>query len=109
MEKWLVPKKKKVALIPWAVWQLGKISLALEFEEILVVDAGLMLPEEEMLGIGCVIPDIPFSWKKEDPEVVLTHGHEGHIGAHLSLRDWRCLFMERLTMGLVQSKLLKRI
>ncbi|MGI6143663.1 MAG: ribonuclease J [bacterium] len=106
-------KRKRVALIPLGGFgELGKNMLALEFEgEILVVDAGLMLPEEEMLGIDCVIPDISFLLEKKEKVrgIVLTHGHEDHIGAlPYILRDLAVpVYGTPLTMGLVQSKLLE--
>ena len=65
-------KKKGCSHSPGRFWRTGENMLALEFEgEILVVDAGLMLPEEEMLGIDCVIPDISFLLEKRRRSGVL--------------------------------------
>jgi len=106
-------KRKKLSVIPLGGFgELGKNMLALEFAgEILVIDAGLMLPEEEMLGIDCVIPDISFLLEKKDKVlgIVLTHGHEDHIGAlPYILRDLAVpVYGTPLTIGLVRSKLLE--
>ncbi|PYQ11593.1 MAG: ribonuclease J [Acidobacteria bacterium] len=77
--------------------------------EILVVDAGLMFPEEEFLGVDFVIPDIQYLFQraKKVKGIVLTHGHEDHIGAvpylYEALRA--PLVGSDFTLGLVQAKL----
>ncbi|NLJ34053.1 MAG: ribonuclease J [Firmicutes bacterium] len=86
--------------------------LAIEYDgEILVIDAGLMLPEEEMLGIDCVIPDISFLLENKEKVkgIVLSHGHEGHIGAlPYILGDLSVpVYGTPLTLGLVGDKLLE--
>ncbi|MHB8758055.1 MAG: ribonuclease J [Bacillota bacterium] len=90
--------------------EIGKNLLVVETEdEIVVVDAGLTFPEEEMLGIDIVIPD--FSYLTDNAHrvkgIVLTHGHEDHIGAlpYLLPRLRVPVYGTRLTLGLVRGKL----
>src|ERR1700751_5264676 len=78
-------------------------------EDILVIDAGMMFPEAELLGVDIVIPDI--SYLKQNREhvraIVLTHGHEDHIGAlPYILRDLNVpVFGTRFTLALVRKRL----
>ncbi len=92
---------------------LGEVGInmwALEWErKLLVVDAGLMFPQEDMLGIDLVLPDISYL-TQTDREVVgifLTHGHEDHIGGlPFALKKLNVpVFGTRLTLGLVKPKL----
>jgi len=92
---------------------LGEVGInmwALEWErKLLVVDAGLMFPQEDMLGIDLVLPDISYLIQT-DREVVgifLTHGHEDHIGGlPFALKKLNVpVFGTRLTLGLVKPKL----
>lgn len=89
---------------------IGKNMLVLEYgEALLVVDAGLMFPDEEMLGIDLVLPD--FHYIVENRErvlgIILTHGHEDHVGAlpYLLKEVDTPVFGTRLTLALVNSKL----
>jgi ribonuclease J len=78
-------------------------------EDILVVDAGMMFPESELLGVDLVIPDI--AYLKQNREhvraIVLTHGHEDHIGAlQYILRDLNVpVYGTRFTLALVKKRL----
>jgi ribonuclease J len=90
--------------------EIGRNSLVLEVDgEIVLVDAGLMFPEEEMLGIDLVIPD--FTYVRERVErfrgVLITHAHEDHIGAlPYLLRDHPVpVYGTKLTLGLLRTKL----
>lgn len=104
-------KKKKLKLIPLGgLGEVGKNMLVLEYgKHILVIDAGLMFPEEEMLGIDLVLPD--FTYLKQNIQklkaIILTHGHEDHIGAlPYFLQTIRLpIYGTKLTLGLVQVKL----
>ena len=92
------------------IGEIGKNMFAYEYGgEILVVDCGLLFPEEEMLGIDLVIPDITYLHDNIDRVlgIVLTHGHEDHIGAlpwvlnEMNLPVWGT----KLTLGMVRAKL----
>jgi ribonuclease J len=92
---------------------LGEVGInmwALEWEnQVLVVDAGLMFPQEDMPGIDLVLPDISYLLQR-DKEVVgifLTHGHEDHIGGlPFALQKLKApVFGTRLTLGLLKPKL----
>ena len=83
---------------------------ALEWEgKVLVVDAGLMFPQEDMLGIDLVLPDISYllHGDREVLGIVLTHGHEDHIGGlPFALQKLNVpVYGTRLTLGLVKPKL----
>jgi ribonuclease J len=90
--------------------EIGKNMLILQYkEEILIIDAGLMFPNEEMFGIDFVIPDISYvlSQKENVKAILLTHGHEDHIGAlPFILKDLDVpIYGTPLTLGLVERKL----
>jgi len=108
------PRKKtseKLQIIPLGgVLEIGKNMTAYRYgDQILVVDAGLMFPEEEMLGVDIVIPDI--TYLEENVEkilgIVLTHGHEDHVGAlpYVLRRIDVPVYGTSLTLGLVANKL----
>lgn len=90
--------------------EIGRNMMVYEYgEEMIIVDVGLMFPEEEMLGVDLVIPDITYVMEHSErvKGVFLTHGHEDHIGAlPFLLRELNVpVFCTRLTRGLVDVKL----
>ena len=90
--------------------QIGMNNTAFEYEDsIVVVDCGLSFPEDDMLGIDLVIPDVTYL-KNNIEKVkgfVITHGHEDHIGAlPYVLRDINVpIYATKLTMGIIENKL----
>ncbi len=90
--------------------EIGKNLLALEYgDDIIVIDAGLMFPESDMLGIDLVYPDINYLTERADRVhgVFLTHGHEDHIGALPYLLKYLDVpvYATALTRGLAEVKL----
>lgn len=106
-------KKNKLKVIPLGgMDEIGKNMTAFEYgENIIVVDCGLAFPEDEMLGIDLVIPDISYLEKNIEKlhAIVLTHGHEDHIGAlPYVLRKLKVpVYGTELTLGLVENKLME--
>lgn len=109
----MVPRKakSKLRIIPLGgLGEIGKNMTVFEYEDdIFIVDCGLAFPEDEMLGIDLVIPDITYLLKniQKVRGIVLTHGHEDHIGAlPYILQELNVpLYATKLTMGLVENKL----
>ena len=90
--------------------EIGKNMTAIECgEDIIVVDAGMAFPEEDMLGVDIVIPDMTYLIDRKDRvrAIFLTHGHEDHIGAiPYVLRELDVpVYGPRLALGLVREKL----
>ncbi|MFH1429756.1 MAG: ribonuclease J [Candidatus Margulisiibacteriota bacterium] len=78
-------------------------------DDIIIIDAGMMFPDDTMLGIDKVIPDMTYIRENKDKvrAIILTHGHEDHIGALSFLCDevHVPIYATRLTMGLAENKL----
>ena len=101
----------KLKIIPLGgLEQIGMNITAFEFEDsIVVVDCGLSFPEDDMLGIDLVIPDITYLKNNIDKVkgFVITHGHEDHIGAlPYILKEMSApIYGTKLTLGLIENKL----
>ncbi len=104
-------RRSKLKVIPLGgLGEIGKNMLVLEHEDnIIVIDAGLMFPEEDMLGVDLVIPDISYLLERKDRVrgIIITHGHEDHIGAlPYVLRQLNVpVYSTKLTNGLISVKL----
>ena len=104
-------EKSKLKIIPLGgLHEVGKNMTVFEYEnDIFILDCGLAFPEDEMLGIDLVIPDITYLKKNEDKirGIVITHGHEDHIGAlPYVLKELNIpVFGTKLTLGLIETKL----
>lgn len=103
--------KKTLRIIPLGgLGEVGKNMIAYEYgNDILVVDAGLMFPDNDMLGIDYIIPDITYLKQKRDHVrgIVITHGHEDHTGSivHLLQEVNAPIYATPLTRGLIEVKI----
>ncbi len=103
---------EKIRLIPLGgLGEVGKNMMVVEYgEDIIIVDAGLMFPDDEMFGVDLVIPDTSYLQDKKQRirGILITHGHEDHIGGLpyvLPMLDFPPIYATRLTQGLIQVKL----
>ena len=102
---------KKLKIVPLGgLGEVGKNMTVFEYgQDILLVDAGLMFPENDMLGIDFIIPDFSYLLDKKDHirAIIVTHGHEDHIGGlpYLLEEINAPIYTTRLTRGLIEVRL----
>ncbi|HLI68814.1 MAG TPA: ribonuclease J [Ktedonobacteraceae bacterium] len=103
---------EKLRLIPLGgLGEVGKNMMVVEYgSDIIIIDAGLMFPDEEMFGVDLVIPDTSYlNDKKQNIRgIFITHGHEDHTGSLpyvLPMLDFPPVYATRLTQGLINVKL----
>ncbi len=103
--------QKAIRLVPLGgLGEVGKNMLSVEYgENILIIDTGIMFPENDMLGIDYIIPDFDYLLDKKDlvRGIVITHGHEDHTGAisHVLEEIQAPIYATPLTCGLLEVKL----
>lgn len=91
--------------------EIGKNMMVVEYgDDILIVDVGVMFPDDEMFGVDLVIPDTSYLADKKHRirGILITHGHEDHVGSLpyvLPMLDFPPIYATRLTQGLIQVKL----
>jgi ribonuclease J len=107
-------KSKKLRIVPLGgLGEVGKNMMAYEYgDQILLVDTGIMFPENDMLGIDYIIPDFGYLEDKADKVkgIVITHGHEDHTGAISHVLDMinAPIYGTPLTLGLLEVKLARK-
>ncbi len=104
-------KKSRLKIIPLGgLHEVGKNITVFQYDnEMIVVDCGLSFPEDDMLGVDLVIPDITYIIKNQEKlkGMVITHGHEDHIGSvpYFLKQVNTPIYGTRLTLGLIKNKL----
>lgn len=104
-------KPNKLKVIPLGgLKEIGKNMTVVEYkDDIIIVDCGMTFPDEEMLGVDIVIPDISYLEKNKEKirGIVVTHGHEDHVGAipYVLKKLDIPVYGTRLTMGLLENKI----
>ena len=104
-------KKPRLKIIPLGgLHEVGKNITVFQYDnEMIVVDCGLSFPEDDMLGVDLVIPDITYIIKNQEKlkGMVITHGHEDHIGSvpYFLKQVNTPIYGTRLTLGLIKNKL----
>ena len=107
----MAKKTHKLRVIPLGgINEIGENMTVLEYgNDMIIVDCGLGFPDEDMPGIDLIIPDISYveANKEKLRGIVLTHGHEDHIGAiPYVLRSINPpIYGTKLTLGIIQNKL----
>src|SRR5512132_180209 len=108
------PVDDRIRFIPLGgIGEVGRNMALVEYgEDIILIDMGMGFPEEEMLGVDLVLPDISYLEGKQDRirGICVTHGHEDHIGGipWLLPQINAPIYATRLTVGLIKNKLRER-
>lgn len=107
----LAKQQQKLQIIPLGgLGEIGKNMTVIRYEnEMIVIDCGLMFPDEDMLGVDLVIPDITYLLENKNciKAIILTHGHEDHIGAlpYVLKQISAPVYGTRLTLGILEGRL----
>lgn len=110
----MTKKQQNIRIVPLGgVGEIGKNMWVIEYgEQMLIIDCGFCFPREDMLGVDYVIPDITYVRKNKEKikAVLITHGHEDHIGAtpYLLPEIGAPVYGTDLTLALIETKLAER-